>query len=312
MKGETEMRITRNWSRFAVLLTLMALIGAACASKSKAPTASNKPTITVGSGNFAESAVLAEVYGQALQAKGYKVVVKENVGTREIYEPALEHGTLSFVPDYLNTMLEFLKGTGSASVQADEAAIQPLLAAKGLQALDAAPAQDKNEFAVTKATADKYHLTKISDLAAVADKLVLGGPPECPTRPLCEKGLKDKYGLHFKSFKALDTGGPLTVAALRSGKIDVGLLFTTDVSFLLYNFVRLDDDKGLQGADNIVPVVRKDIVDAYGSAFTTLINSISAKLTTDEVIGLDKSVLVDKKDAKDVAHAWLVKEGLTS
>jgi len=306
------MRITRNWSRFAVLLTLMALIGAACASKTKAPTSSNKPTITVGSANFAESAVLAEVYGQALQAKGYKVVVKENVGTREIYEPALEHGTLSFVPDYLNSMLEFLKGTGSANVQADETAIQPLLAAKGLQALDAAPAQDKNEFAVTKATADKYHLTKISDLAPVASKLILGGPPECPTRPLCEKGLASTYGLHFKSFKALDTGGPLTVAALKSGKIDVGLLFTTDVSFILDNFVRLDDDKGLQGADNIIPIVRKDIADAYGSAFITLVNSISAKLTTDEVIQLDKSVLVDKKDAKDAAHAWLVKEGFTS
>ena len=306
------MRVTRNWSRFAVLLTLMALVGAACASKSNTNSASNKPTITVGSGNFAESEVLAEVYGQALQAKGYKVVIKENVGTREIYEPALEKGTLSFVPDYLNTMLEFLKGTGSASVQSDETAIQPLLSAKGLEALDAAPAQDKNEFAVTKTTADKYHLTKISDLAPVASKLILGGPPECPTRPLCEKGLQDTYGLHFKSFKQLDTGGPLTVAALKDGKIDVGLLFTTDVSFVLDNFVRLEDDKGLQGADNIVPIVRKDIVGAYGTAFTTLINSISAKLTTDEVIGLDKSVIVDKMDAKDAAHAWLVKEGFTS
>jgi len=305
------MRISRNWSRFAVLLTLMALIGAACSSKTKSPT-SSKPTITVGSANFAESITLAEIYAQALQAKGYKVVTKENAGTREIYEPALVQGTLSFIPDYLNSMLEFLKGTGSADVQADVAAITPLLAAKGLVALDPAPAQDRNEFAVTKATADRYHLTKISDLASVASKLVLGGPPECPTRPLCEKGLEDKYGLHFKSFKALDAGGPLTVAALKAGKIDVGLLFTTDVSFVVDNFVRLDDDKGLQGADNVVPIVRNDIVTAYGDAFKTLINSISAKLTTDEVIQLNKAVLVDKKDSKDVAHAWLLKEGFIS
>ena len=305
------MRISRNWSRFAVLLTLMALIGAACSSKTKAPAAS-KPTITVGSANFAESITLADIYAQVLEAKGYKVVQKENVGSREIYEPALESGTLSFVPDYLNSMLEFLKGTGSADVQTDVTAIQPLLAAKGLTALDPAPAQDKNEFAVTKATADKYHLTKISDLAPVASKLVLGGPPECPTRPLCEKGLEDKYGLHFKSFKSLDTGGPLTVAALKNGKIDVGLLFTTDTSFITEGFVRLDDDKGLQGADNVVPIVRQNVVTAYGDSFKTLINSISAKLTTDEVLQLNKAVIVDKKDSKDVAHAWLVKEGFVS
>ncbi|TML81156.1 MAG: ABC transporter substrate-binding protein [Actinobacteria bacterium] len=305
------MRISRNWSRFAVLLTLMALIGAACSSKTKAPAAS-KPTITVGSANFAESITLADIYAQVLEAKGYKVVQKENVGSREIYEPALESGTLSFVPDYLNSMLEFLKGTGSADVQTDVTAIQPLLAAKGLTALDPAPAQDKNEFAVTKATADKYHLTKISDLAPVASKLVLGGPPECPTRPLCEKGLEDKYGLHFKSFKSLDTGGPLTVAALKNGKIDVGLLFTTDTSFITEGFVRLEDDKGLQGADNVVPIVRQNVVTAYGDSFKTLINSISAKLTTDEVLQLNKAVIVDKKDSKDVARAWLVKEGFVS
>ena len=305
------MRISRNWSRFAVLLTLMALIGAACSSKTKAPAAS-KPTITGGSANFAESITLADIYAQVLEAKGYKVVQKENVGSREIYEPALESGTLSFVPDYLNSMLEFLKGTGSADVQTDVTAIQPLLAAKGLTALDPAPAQDKNEFAVTKATADKYHLTKISDLAPVASKLVLGGPPECPTRPLCEKGLEDKYGLHFKSFKSLDTGGPLTVAALKNGKIDVGLLFTTDTSFITEGFVRLEDDKGLQGADNVVPIVRQNVVTAYGDSFKTLINSISAKLTTDEVLQLNKAVIVDKKDSKDVAHAWLVKEGFVS
>ena len=308
------MRISRNWSRFAVLLTLMALIGAACSSKTKAPAAS-KPTITVGSANFAESITLADIYAQVLEAKGYKVVQKENVGSREIYEPALESGTLSFVPDYLNSMLEFLKGTGSADVQTDVTAIQPLLAAKGLTALDPAPAQDKNEFAVTKATADKYHLTKISDLAPVASKLVLGGPPECPTRPLCEKGLEDKYGLHFKSFKSLDTGGPLTVAALKNGKIDVGLLFTTDTSFITEGFVRLEDARRMligHMPDNVVPIVRQNVVTAYGDSFKTLINSISAKLTTDEVLQLNKAVIVDKKDSKDVAHAWLVKEGFVS
>jgi osmoprotectant transport system substrate-binding protein len=308
------MRISRNWSRFAVLLALMALIAGGCAKKANTSgnTTKSGPTIVVGSANFAESETLAEIYAQALAAKGYTVSKKLNVGNREVYEPALESGKLSFIPDYLDTMLQFLKGPPSASVQTDVTAITPLLAAKGLVALDPAPAQDRNEFAVRQETATKYNLAKVSDLKAVGDKLILGGPPECPQRPLCEKGLENTYGIHFKSFKALDAGGPLTVAALKGGQIDVGLLFTTDPAFAVDGFVKLDDDKGLQGADNVIPIIRKDVLDAYGDALKTLVNSISAKLTTEEVIQLNKSVSVDKKDSADVAHTWLVTNGFLS
>jgi osmoprotectant transport system substrate-binding protein len=187
-----------------------------------------------------------------------------------------------------------------------------LLSAKGLVAFTPAPAQNRNEFAVTQETATKYSLSKVSDLKAVGDKLVLGGPAECPQRPLCQKGLEETYGIHFKSFKALDVGGPLTVAALKKGSIDVGLLFTTDPAFVVNGFVRLEDDKGLQGADNVVPILRKDVADAYGTDLKTLIDSISAKLTTDEVIQLNKKVQVDKEDSADVAHAWLQTNGFLS
>jgi osmoprotectant transport system substrate-binding protein len=293
----------------------MAVIGSACSKKETPSATSSKktgPTIIVGSANFAESQTLGEIYAQALEAKGYTVERKANIGNREVYEPALESGKLGFISDYLNTMLEFLGGTGSADVQADVTAIQPLLDAKGLIAFDPAPAQDRNEFAVTKATADKYHLTKVSDLAAIGDKLVLGGPPECPKRPLCEKGLEDTYGIHFKSFKSLDVGGPLTVAALKKGDIDVGLLFTTDPTFIVNGFVKLEDDKKLQGADNIVPVLRKDIATPYGDDLKNLINSISAKITSEELLTLNKKVQVDKQDSADVAREWLQTNGFLS
>jgi osmoprotectant transport system substrate-binding protein len=309
------MRISRNWSRFAVLLALMALIAAGCAKKATPSATSSKktgPTIVVGSANFAESQTLAEIYAQALEHNGYTIEKKQNIGNREVYEPALAAGKIGFISDYLNTMLEFLGGKGSASVQDDVTAIGPLLDAKGLVAFDPAPAQNRNEFAVTKATADKYHLTKVSDLAAIGDKLVLGGPPECPTRPLCEKGLEQTYGIHFKSFKSLDVGGPLTVAALKSGKIDVGLLFTTDPTFIVNGFVRLEDDKKLQGADNIVPILRKEIATTYGDGLKTLVNSISAKITSDGLQDLNKKVQVDKQDSADVAREWLQTNGFLS
>ena len=140
---------------------------------------------------------------------------------------------------------------------------------------------------------------------------MFGAPPECPQRPFCAIGLKDKYGITFKEFKPLDAGGPLTVAALEGKQIDVALLFTSDPSIAAKGFVLLDDDKELQLADNIAPVVRKKLLDDDpGSEIERLLNSISAKLSQAELNGMNKEVAVDKKDSKDVAGAWLKKQGL--
>src|SRR5436853_318611 len=146
------------------------------------------------------------------------------------------------------------QATSDAKATADK--LKAALASKNLTALDPAPAVDQNAFGVTQATADKYKLKKLSDLTAVAGQLTLGGPSECPTRPFCAKGLEDKYGIKFKSFKALDAGAPLTKTALKNGDIDVGLLFTSDAK----GFVLLEDDKKLQNADAVVPIVKSDKV----------------------------------------------------
>jgi osmoprotectant transport system substrate-binding protein len=187
--------------------------------------------------------------------------------------------------------------------------LQDLLTPKNLTVLDYSPAVDTNGFVVTKTTADKFKLAKMSDLQPVASQLVLGGPPECPQRPFCLLGLQSTYGLQFKDFKPLDAGGPLTVAALDSGDVDVGLLFTTDPAIVLKNYVLLDDDKHLQLADNIAPVIRNDIL-TRGPDSRTLLNNVSAKLTTSEMTDMVKQVGIDHKDAKDVANAYLKAKAL--
>jgi osmoprotectant transport system substrate-binding protein len=266
-----------------------------------------KPMVKTGSFNFDESVVLMELYSQVLEANGYTVERHPRLGSREIVEPALESGQIDLVPEYLATLEAFLAKTNSKASSdstATQKALQDLLTPKNLTVLDFAQAVDTNGFVVTKATADKNKLAKMSDLQAVASQLVLGGPPECPQRPFCLIGLQSTYGLQFKDFKPLDAGGPLTVAALDSGDIDAGLLFTTDPAITLKNYVLLEDDKHLQLADNIAPILRNDIL-TRGADARTLLNSVTSKLTTADLTDMNKQVGIDHKDAKDVAQAYL-------
>ena len=144
----------------------------------------------------------------------------------------------------------------------------------------------------------------------IASSMVLGGPPECPTRPYCQIGLEKTYGLHFKSFKALDAGGPLTVAALKSGSIQVGLLFTTSGAIVANNWVLLKDDKHLQPADNVTPVLNNKVVTAYGASLKTLVDSVSAKITTENLTELNKETDIDQKDPDSVAQSFAKSNGL--
>jgi len=154
--------------------------------------------------------------------------------------------------------------------------------------------------------------TSAGSTATVASTMVLGGPAECPTRPYCEVGLVKTYGLHFKSFKALDTGGPLTVAALADNSIQIGLLFTTNGQIAAKGWVLLKDDKNLQPADNVTPVLNNKITTAYGKPLADLANSISAKITTEVITSLNKQTDVDQKDPDDVAKAWLASNGFAA
>ena len=152
-------------------------------------------------------------------------------------------------------------------------------------------------------------VSTVSDLAALNGTLVLGGPPECPEREFCLIGLQDVYGLDFAEFKPLDVGGPLTVAALEGGEIDVALLFTSDGVIAAKGFVLLEDDMNLQPAENLVPVLRQEIVDAYGQEILDLLDEVSAKVTTAELTELNKRYGLDAEDADALAAEWLEANG---
>ena len=296
--------------RVAIPFIVAALVASACGGAGTS--GGTKPPITIGSTNFSEQLILGELYGQILEANGYTVTRKFNLGNREIVFPALLSGQIDMEADYLATLLAFVdkSATGSTDPKQTAGTLQKALDPKSVTVLDYAPAVDQNGFVVTRATADKYKLAKLSDLAPVANQLVLGGPAECPNRPFCAQGLKNTYGITFKEFKPLDTGGPVTVTALKGGQIDVGLLFTSDARIAAEGFVLLDDDKHLQLSDNVAPVVRNEYLSKAGDDFKKLINSIAPKLTTAELTGLNKLADIDKKDPKDIAKEWLKKQGL--
>lgn len=287
---------------FAALATIV-LTAVACGSTS-APAAS-KGTITIAGFAFSEGTVLADLYGEALAHDGFTVNYKLQLGNREVVSTAIKSGQVDLYIGYAATDLEFYnKGAGEASGDA-AANVQKLnshLSSLGLVALTPSTAIDQNAFAVTKDTATKYNLVKLSDLAAVGNQLVLGGPPECPTRPFCQPGLMRVYGITFKSFKALDAGGPLTFAALANGSIQVGLVFSSDARIAPAKLVVLQDDKQLEQADDVVPILRSAVASDEAK---TVLNEVSAKLTTADLVQMNSQVENLHQDADAVTMAWL-------
>jgi osmoprotectant transport system substrate-binding protein len=270
----------------------------------------SKGDITVGvSGAFAENQIVAEMYAQVLEDAGYNVDRQLDIGARDVSQAALSKGEIDVVPEYLSSLLLFLDPKATAVSSADESAekVRGLLEGKGLVLLDPSEANDTNAIVVTKETADERSLEKVSDLAPIAGQLTFGGPPECPERPLCAIGLKDKYGITFKEFKPLDAGGALTVAALDGDEVDVALLFSTSSVIKDKGFVVLEDDKGLQAADNITPLIRED---ANSDEVADLLNGVSEKLTTQNITDLNAKVELDKEEPADVAKDFLEQEGL--
>ena len=301
-----------NFRPFLTTILGLSLMASACGSSGGgSPAATNRGTIVVGGFNFNESTILANIYGKALEAKGYTVTFKTKLGNREIVQPALSKGDIDLYPGYAATDLEFInkgKGEATGDAQATTDKLNSYLGSIGAKALTPSPAIDANAFAVTKATADKYHLSKLSDLGAVASQLTLGGPPECPTRPYCQAGLEKTYSAKFKAFKSLDPDGPLTRAALTGGQIDVGLVFSSDGDLDSRGYVVLQDDKHLENADNVVPIVRSKVLN---SEVTKLLNDVSAALNTNDLRAMNKSADVDKQDPDVLAATWLKQHNFT-
>jgi osmoprotectant transport system substrate-binding protein len=270
-------------------------------------------TITVGSFDFPESVLLGYIYADALAAKGFPVRVLPDLGPRELVDPALMAGLIQLVPEYSGSALDFMS-LGRRSATSDTAATYRSLArlaqSRGLVAARPAPAQDANAIVVTAATAARYHLRSIADLARYAPGLVFGGPPECRERADCLLGLKRTYGLRFKAFTATDTGGPLTMQALMAGQIGVGLLFTTDPGILARHLVILADSRALQPAENVTPLVRRTTLERYGPRLLAVLNAVSARLSTGTLRGLDGRVELARLAPRAVADGWLRAQAL--
>jgi osmoprotectant transport system substrate-binding protein len=267
-------------------------------------------TITVGSFDFAESRLLAEIYSQALEGARYPVHRALSLGPREFVGPALSRGLIEVLPEYAGTALQFLSlGAARASVDTatTHATLVQALDGRPVLALAPSPAQDANAFVVTSEVAQRYGLRTLSDLAPVAPELTLGGPPECPSRPTCLLGLGRVYGLTFKHFVALDAGGPISRQALLAGDVDVALLFTTDPAITQEHLVELVDDRHLQPAENITPLVRTEVVDRWGPGLTAVLDDVSARLTTGALRDLNGAVASGTEPAA-VAAAWLAVE----
>ena len=297
----------------AVAFALVGCLASACTPVDAPPAVTGGESgpadqITVASFDFTENRVVAEIYAQSLEAWGYPTERALGLASRELLEPALEQGLVDLVPEYAGTALQFLTGDPTAA-SADPAIthdrLEAAFAARHIAVFDGAPAQNQNALVVRRETADKFQLTAVSDLRALASRLVLGGPPECPSRPLCLLGFRDVYGLRFQRFIPLDVGGPLTLAALEGGEIDVAVLFTGDRPVTGRQLVFLTDDLALQPAENITPVVRQDVINAHGPELRRRLDHVTRRLTTADLARLVRRVDVDREDPAALAAAWL-------
>jgi osmoprotectant transport system substrate-binding protein len=267
-----------------------------------------KGSVVVGSANFPEDELLAEIYAQDLQAHGIKVTTKFNIGAREVYYPQIKKGAITIIPEYNGALLS--TSVDPNSTAATTAQVNAALKAKlpsTLEILNPSSAQDADSVTVTQAFAAKHHLRSIADLKAVAHTMTFGGPPEFKTRADGLPGLKKHYGLVFKNFTPTDESGPVTITDLKNGKVQAADLFTTTPQIATDHFVSLADPKFNFAAQNVIPLVYKPGVDAK---IVGVLNGISAKLTTPALLAMDKALVVSHASYSQVAAGFLAQEGL--
>jgi osmoprotectant transport system substrate-binding protein len=290
------------------LLTCCASGPQAMAPPARAP----GTAIVVASFNFRESELLAAVYALALLQAGIPARLQPGLGPREIVQPALARGRVDVVPEYLGTALAGLEPVAGVAMSDPVAVRRELaraLAPQDVRVLQPAPAQNQDGLMVARATAARLRLRTISDLGPFAPGMVLGGAPECPQRPYCLPGLRQVYGLRFPAFVPLATERD-RAGALGRGAVDVAVTDTTSAHLADRDLVLLADDRQLQPAGNIVPVVGAAAVARYGTRLTSALDAVSARLTTSDLIFLNSRITVDGQTVLAEARAWLERQGI--
>ncbi|ADH65848.1 MULTISPECIES: ABC transporter substrate-binding protein [Nocardiopsis] len=261
--------------------------------------------VVIGSADFPESTLLAEIYGRAMEAEGVEVDYQLGIGSREVYYSQIESGNLSVFPEYNGAILAYLDEnapTGS-SEETNQRVTEAL--PEGLEILDSSSAENKDSVTVTSEVAEEHGLASLEDLAGAAGELTLGGPPEFETRQQGVVGLADVYGVEFGEFRSLEVA--LLTQALLDGDIQAANLFTTDPQITANDFVVLEDPENLFGAQNITPLVNGEQVDETARG---ALNAVSAALTTEALTQLNERVVIGNENAADVAQEWLEQEGL--
>jgi osmoprotectant transport system substrate-binding protein len=272
--------------------------------------------IKIGSDDFYESAVVAEMWAQVLEKNGFKVDRHLNIGARQVRQPALEGGQIDLVPEYVGSGLNYYKGTATGDGEGNRTALQAIISGKGggLTLFNISPGQDQNAFVVRADTATTDSLAKISDLLAKQANYTWGLPADCDTNPSCSGALKDGYGFTYPPAKrkALDACSAPMAQALNAKAIDIAELCSTQPAIAQFGFKLLDDDKKTQGAENIAAEVRNDYLAKVGdpAAFQALIDGVSAKLTTEELTKIGVEIQVNHKDVAAEATDWLKANGL--
>jgi osmoprotectant transport system substrate-binding protein len=305
----------KRWA-IAGLAAAVALGLAACGSSSPSNnnplnSSAGKGTVVIGSANFPENELLAEIYSLALKAKGVKVTDKFNIGSREVYYPEIKSGAVSIIPEYNGTLLTV--AVDPTSTAATTTQVNAALTAKlpsSLEILNSSSAQDSDSVTVSQAFASAHHLTSSSSIGALAPfakNMVMGAPPEFKTRSDGLPGLKKNYGLVFKNFDPLDVSGPVTLKALQTNKVQAADVFTTTPYIATDHLVTLADPKFNFAAQNVIPLVYKK---AMTSTIIDTLNAISAKLTTAGLLAIDTQVEVNHQSYQAVAMGWLKAEGL--
>ena len=311
------MKITRWRAPLALALSL-SLVGAACGGDDGGETSSTDTTTEAVEGttiqlapqDFAEAKTLTEVYGQYLQAKGFDVEIQPASGFRDQVYPGLEAGDIGMIIDYSGSAARFLDPETTPSADSDEtyASLTAVLEAEDLVATDYSGAEDANALVALQTWAEDNDVTTISDLVGL-EGVKLGASEDCRERADCLVGYQDVYGIEFADFVALEYGPPLT-EALSADEVQVAQYQTTAPQLASGDFIELEDDKGLLSADNVVPVLRKDLADEYGDALADALNELSALITTQDLIDWNVATDIDKEEPADVATAWLEAKGL--
>ena len=297
-------------TRLTVVLAVAALgLGlSACGGDPTGGEKSATDTITIGSADFPENEIIAEIYAQALEAKGVKVEKKLKIGAREAYIPALKNGEIDLLPEYTGNLLLYLDKDATATAPDDVVAALGDAVPEGTEILDTAPAEDKDSLNVTPEFSEKEGVTSIADLKKV-DGLKLGANPEFKERPYGVPGLEKVYGITDVKFTAIsDSGGPATLKALLDGKVDVANIYSTTPSILANKLVTLEDPKNMIAAQNVVPLINSD---KASDEVTEVLNGISAELTTQDLLDLNSQNQGDDKVAPaELAKQWLSDKGL--